>query len=143
MSLFKNLTRQSHWLIRLSIGATFLYHGIPKLYHPAMMPFPPVMTILLGLLEVGGVLLLLTGGFGKDLATRVAGGIHSAIMIGAILIMKIPYGFNSATVFVPNGFDNTMVLTGWEFELLILVVSLNFLITGNAQPAVTEESSMN
>lgn len=77
----------AHWLPRLSLAATFLYHGLPKFAGGEMMGMPAFAIYLLALMEVGGALLILWGGFGPDWATRVSGLIFSVVMIGAIVIV--------------------------------------------------------
>ena len=50
-----------HWLVRLSLAATFIYHGLPKLMAPGEMAkmMPVVVVLLVGLCEVVGGLLVL------------------------------------------------------------------------------------
>ena len=61
--------------------------------------------------------LLLVGGLGKEILTRVAAGVIIVFMIIAIL-MALPNGFNA-------------VNQGWEAQLLALVIGVCFLVRGN------------
>ncbi len=118
----------AHWLPRLSLAATFIYHGVPKFAHPegvaAMLGMPVFVVYLFALAEVGGGLLILWGAFGPDWATRVSGLVFSVIMLGAIFMVHLKNGWN-----FQGG--------GIEFQVLILTTSLYFVFKGNSANAAT------
>lgn len=112
----------SDWPIRLSLGATFLAHGIGKLPNiPAgAMKFGVAEPIwmLVALAEIFGALAILIGGLGtaawQRLLSRIGFLSLMPVMIGAIMMVRWPnWRFN-------NG--------GMEFEVLILAVCLYGLI---------------
>lgn len=118
----------AHWLPRLALAAIFIYHGFPKLAMAgdvaAMMGMPVAMVIMVGLAEVGGSILLLWGGFGPDWATRVAGILFTAVMIGAITMVHAQHGWSSINMGNNGG-------RGMEFQVLIIATSLLYTFKGN------------
>lgn len=129
MDHLNKLSGIAHWLPRLSLAATFIYHGFPKVVMTgdvaAMMGMPFIMVLMLGLVEVVGALLLLWGGAGPDWATRLSGLLFTAVMIGAILMVHAQYGWNSINMGDNGG-------RGMEFQVLIIAVSLLYAFKGNA-----------
>ena len=118
-----------HWLPRVSLAATFLFHGFPKFMMAQgmadMMGMPVMAVYMLALMEVGGALLILWGGFGPDCATRAGGLLMAGPMVGAIALVHGANGWNSVSM----GPD--MPGNGMEFQVLILAISLFFAIKGN------------
>ena len=110
-----------HWLVRLSFAATIIYHGLPKLMDPGMGRIPVVLVILIGLVEIIGAILILYGGIGPSWATQLGGIFCAAMMLGAIVMVKIPEG-RSMWDFMDGGM---------EFEVLLLIVGLYFGAKGN------------
>lgn len=128
MEQLNKLSGIAHWLPRLSLAAIFIYHGFPKVAMTgdvaAMMGMPFIMVLMVGIVEVGGALLLLWGGFGPDWATRVSGLLFTAVMIGAIVMVHAQYGWNSINMGDNGG-------RGMEFQVLIIAVSLLYAFKGN------------
>jgi len=121
MDLLNNLAPHVHWGLRLSLAATFIYHGWGKFpvdaFSQAMgMPVPMVWAVALAELAAG--LMLIAGAFGKEILTRLGALIVVVIMIGAIAMVHAKNGFN-----VMNG--------GMEFQLLMLVSGLYLAAKGN------------
>jgi putative oxidoreductase len=121
MNYLSSLTPHVHWAMRLSLAATFLYHGITKfpiqVFSEAMgMPVPMVWAVAIA--EIIAGLALIVGAFGKDVVTRLGGLIVIVIMIGAIGMVHFKNGWN-----VMNG--------GMEFQVLMLAVGLYFAAKGN------------
>ena len=93
---FMNL---SPWLLRLSLGTSFILHGLGKFPMPADgmvklfeskgILFPELTASLVALGEVGAGAAVIIGGFlgatGR-LVTRLGGGAVAVIMIGALVI---------------------------------------------------------
>lgn len=129
MDQLNKLSGIAHWLPRLSLASIFIYHGFPKIAMAgdvaAMMEMPVVMVLMLGLVEVGGSLLLLWGGFGPDWATRIAGLMFTVVMIGAIVMVHAQFGWSSVNMGDNGG-------RGMEFQVLIIAVSLLYSFKGNA-----------
>ena len=121
MNQLNKLSGIAHWLPRLSLAAIFIYHGFPKIAMAgdvaAMMGMPTIMVLMLGAVEIGGALLLLWGGFGPEWATRLAGLMFTAVMIGAIAMVHAQYGWNSINMGDNGG-------RGMEFQVLIIATSL-------------------
>ena len=93
---FMNL---SSWLLRLSLGTSFILHGLGKFPMPADgmvklfenkgILFPELTASLVALGEVGAGAAVIIGGFlgaTGHLVTRLGGGAIAVIMIGALLI---------------------------------------------------------
>ena len=93
---FMNL---SPWLLRLSLGTSFILHGLGKFPMPADgmvklfeskgILFPELTASLVALGEVGAGAAVIIGGFlgaTGHLVTRLGGGAVALIMIGALLI---------------------------------------------------------
>ena len=121
MDFLKKLAPHAHWGLRLSLAATFLYHGWGKFpidaWSQAMgMPVPMVWAVALAELAAG--VLLIAGAFGREILTRLGGLIVIVIMIGAIGMVHAKNGFN-----VMSG--------GIEFPLLMLVTGLYLATKGN------------
>ena len=119
MDFLKVLAPNVHWALRLSLAATFVYHGLGKfpIEGPAMgLPVPVVWALALG--EVAAGIMLIVGAFGKEMLTRLGGLIVVVVMIGAIVIVHGKNGFN-----VMSG--------GMEFQLLMIAVGLYFAAKGN------------
>lgn len=135
MNQLNKLSGIAHWLPRLSLAATFIYHGFPKLAMAGdiagMMGMPVFMVIMLGMIEVGGALIFIWGGIGPEWATRIPPLFFTAIMIGAISMIHIHHGWNSL-----NMGDNSG--QGMEFQVLIITVSLLYAFKGNSLNARIE-----
>ena len=89
----------SSWLLRLSLGTSFILHGLTKFPMPAdktvntlknnEILFPELTASLVALGEVGAGAAVIIGGFlgaTGHLVTRLGGGAVAVIMIGALLI---------------------------------------------------------
>ena len=128
----EQLKNNSHWLIRLSLAATFIYHGLAKFPMAAMMAkgmgMPVFMVYMLAIIEVIGGLLIIYGGVGPDWATRIAGGIFAVVMLGAIFMVHWSNGWN----FMAGYGEGTNNMGGMEFQVMTFAVSLFLLTRGNA-----------
>ena len=121
MNFLNSLGPYAHWGLRLSLAATFLYHGwgkVPPAGFAEMFGMPVAVAGLVMLAELSGGLALIAGAFTKDIVTRYGGFCVVIINIGAIYIMHFANGFN-------------VMNKGYEFNLLMLVVGLYFLTRGN------------
>ncbi len=119
--LFKALAPHVHWGLRVSLAATFIYHGYAKFPiadFSAAMDMPAPLALAVAVAELVAGVALLAGAFTRDLVTRIGAAIVIVIMIGAIFIVHLPNGFN-----VMNG--------GYEFQLLMLLTGLYLLAKGN------------
>ena len=89
----------SPWLLRLSLGTSFILHGLGKFPMPADgmvklfeskgILFPELTASLVALGEVGAGAAVIIGGFlgaTGHLITRLGGGAVAVIMIGALFI---------------------------------------------------------
>jgi len=127
MDVLKKLGPYSHWFIRLNLAGIFLYHGVGKFMAAEMMAkmmmMPIGMIYMAGVMEVGGALLVVYGGFGRDWATRLSGLLFAMVMIGAISMFHWPQWS-----FVAN---DAKLMGGMEFQLLVAMVGLYFFTKGN------------
>ena len=95
MKLPEQITSNAHWLLRVSLASVFLYHGILKFMNlegtAAMLPISYTEVVLVAFAEVGGSLLILAAGFGRDrwsdIATRVGALLFIPVMTGAIAMV--------------------------------------------------------
>lgn len=122
MKFLASIAPHVHWGLRLSLAATFIYHGLGKFPVEAFsqsMGMPPVIAWLVALGELAAGVALIGGALlSREILTRLGGLIVVIIMIGAIGMVHLKNGFN-----VMNG--------GFEFQLLMLVTGLYFLVRGN------------
>ena len=120
-SIFSALSPHVHWGLRLSLAATFLYHGYGKFpvdQFSTAMGMPIAMAWAVTIAELAAGVALIAGAFTKEIVTRLGAAIVIVIMIGAIFMVHLKNGFN-----VMNG--------GFEFQLLMLVTGLYLLVKGN------------
>ena len=130
MNLQNILSNNAHWLLRIGIVSVFLFHGVLKFSNlegfATMLPISYLQVVFVALANVGSVLLIL-GGFGKDLwsdlATRIGAAFNIPVMIGAISLVHWGRWNFVATEAHPMG--------GMEFQALLVLVMLYFVITGN------------
>jgi len=119
MDFLKTLSPHVHWGLRLSLAATFMYHGATKLpVEGPMMGMPAAVVWMLAFAELAAGILLIVGAFGKDMLTRLGALIVIVVMIGAIALVHAKNGFN-----VMNG--------GMEFQILMLTAGLYLAAKGN------------
>lgn len=100
-------------LLRLALGAVFIYHGMMKW---SMEDPNTVMTILKFAEPLGGIALIL------GVLTQLAGLGLAIIMLGAI--------YNKATGFGQASFDLFGTFGSWEFDMMNLVVALALVVYG-------------
>jgi putative oxidoreductase len=121
MHLLNRLAPHVHWGLRLSLAASFLYHGLgkyPVAEFAKAFEMPVLLAWIVAIVEVGAAVCLIVGAFGREMLTRMAGLIVVVIMIGAIVMV---HGKNGFSVF-NNGF---------EFQLLMMLTGLYFVARGN------------
>ncbi len=121
--------RHAHWFIRLPFAATFLYHGLGKLFEPgaaAMMGVSTGPFVLAGIAEVlasvGAVVGGVPGAPRRALVSRLAGVAAAPVMLGAIVMFHWPQWSFVANELKPMG--------GMEFQVLLLGVATWFALGG-------------
>lgn len=125
--MFSSLHRHGDWgllVLRLSLGAVFLYHGMAKWQ---MGDLSPIMTILKYAEPLGGVALIL------GVLTQLAGLGLGIIMLGAIYMKATGFGqqaFDLLGTFAVQGG------TGWEFDLVLFAGSLVLFLMGAGSVSV-------
>lgn len=131
MKFSDDLTSNAHWLLRVAIASVFLFHGILKFMDlqgfATMLPISYFEVVLVALAEVGGSLLLLAGGFGRDklsdLATRIGALLNIPVMIGAIVMVH--WGRWN---FLPS---ESHPIGGIEFQVVLMLIMFYLAIVGN------------
>lgn len=121
MNFLSALSPHVHWGLRLSLAATFIYHGLgkwPVTGFAESFGMPLLIAWAVVVAEVVAGLALIIGAFGKEALTRLGGLIVIVIMIGAIAMVHAKNGWN-----VSSG--------GMEFQVLMLAVGLYFAARGN------------
>lgn len=125
------LTLNAHWLLRIALASVLVFHGVLKFTNldgfAQMLPISYLEVVLVALAETGGGLLILLGGFRgdpvSDLATRVGAALNIPVIIGAIAIVH--WGRWN---FVPT---ESHPMGGFEFQAVLLLITLFLVITGN------------
>jgi len=125
------LTLNAHWLLRIALASVLLFHGLLKFTDlegfTQMLPISYLEVVLVALAEAGGGLLILLGGFRNDrlsdLATRIGAALNVPVLVGAIAIVH--WGRWN---FVPT---ESHPLGGFEFQAVLLLVTLYLVVTGN------------
>ena len=135
------LTNNAHWLLRIALASVLVFHGALKLMNleafAQMLPISYLQVVLVALAETGGGLLLLIGGLRNDslfdLATRVGAALNVPVLIGAIAIVH--WGRWN---FVPS---DTHPMGGFEFQAVLLLLTLFLVVTGNRGFASTQSAN--
>jgi len=125
------VTLNAHWLLRIALASVLLFHGLLKFTDlegfTQMLPISYLEVVLVALAEAGGGLLILLGGFRNDrlsdLATRIGAALNIPVLVGAIAIVH--WGRWN---FVPT---ESHPLGGFEFQAVLLLVTLYLVVTGN------------
>ncbi len=133
LKLLDTLKPHAHWLLRIGLASVFLYHGSGKVFDFSNFNegtgFPIIIDVLIAFAEFAGGLGIIIGGFTNDLITRLAGFAMASIMLGAIpLVHWGRWDFRPAEGF-PVG--------GMEFQVVLLLTAIFFLIMGNANTSRT------
>jgi putative oxidoreductase len=122
MNFLSKLSPVVHWGLRLSLAATFIYHGFGKFpveQSAAAMGMPSFAILIVALVEVVGGICLIAGAILRQkMLTRLGGLCVIVIMLGAI-----------GLVHAGNGWD--VMKGGMEFQVLMLAVGLYFAARGN------------
>ena len=119
-------------LLRLTVGAVFVAHGLPKLFGPMWGTSPegtvalfalvglqpaPLLAVTVGIVELCGGMALFHGAF-----TRLMSALLAIIMAVAIWKVHWPYGFFlnlSLEPGVGHGFEYALVLFAALFCLML------------------------
>ncbi|MDJ0918186.1 MAG: DoxX family protein [Woeseiaceae bacterium] len=128
--LFSKLTPDAHWLLRAGLASVFLFHGFGKVPNVAgfaeTMGLPYTIALLVTFAEIAAGLGIIVGGFGRELITRLATLAMIPVLIGAIALVHGPRWSFTPTEGFPMG--------GMEFQVVLLLGALYFLIVGNSSP---------
>jgi putative oxidoreductase len=127
----KFLNSNAHWLLRVALASVLVFHGVLKFTNlegfAQMLPISYLQVVLVALAETGGGLLILLGGFSgdrySDFATRIGAALNIPVIVGAIAIVH--WGRWN---FVPT---ESHPMGGFEFQAVLLLVTLFLVITGN------------
>jgi putative oxidoreductase len=127
-SVLDSLKPHAHWLLRIGFAGVFLFHGIGKIMafggFSQMMGLPTPVAALVTLAEVAAGVGIIVGAFTNDLITRLAGLAVVPVLLGAIFMVHWGrWNFTPAEGF-PMG--------GMEFQVVLLLMALFFLVMGNA-----------
>ena len=129
-----SLKPYAHWLLRIALASVFLYHGFGKVVNLGgfveMTGLPMPVAALVTFAEVAGGAGIIIGAFTNDLITRLAGLAIVPVMLGAIFMNHWGQWSFLASETHPMG--------GIEFQTVLLLIALYFLVVGNAaDPAQT------
>jgi len=127
-NVLDSLKPYAHWLLRIGFAGVFLFHGIGKVMafggFSQMMGLPTPVAALVTLAEVAAGVGIIVGAFTNDLITRLAGLAVVPVLLGAIFMVHWGrWNFTPAEGF-PMG--------GMEFQVVLLLMALFFLVMGNA-----------
>lgn len=133
LSALDSLKPQAHWLLRVGIASVFLFHGVGKAASiggfAQMMGLPYPVAALVTFAELAGGVGIIVGGFKSELITRLSGLAMAPVLLGAIFMAH--WGRWSFTP--ADGFP----MGGMEFQVVLLLVALYFLIVGNSTARAT------
>ena len=115
-----------HWVLRISLAAIFIPHGISKYLFAGFLATPYWQ--LLGTVEVLGGLFIIVGAFGREILTRLAGLVFLVVMVGASIMVYVPQEF-SAEPGAARYWIGPM--SGFELEVMIAAVAVFFVVSGN------------
>ncbi len=123
-----SLKPHAHWFLRLGFAGVFIFHGIGKVVNVGgfseMVGLPFAVAALVAFAELAGGVGIIVGAFTKDLITRLAGLALVPVLLGAIFMVHWGrWNFTPAEGF-PMG--------GMEFQVVLLLMALYFLVMGNA-----------
>ncbi len=123
-----SLKPHAHWLLRISLAGVFIFHGIGKVMNlggfSEMLGLSTTVVALVAFAELAGGVGIIVGAFTKDLITRLAGLALAPVLLGAIFMVHWGrWNFTPAEGF-PMG--------GMEFQVVLLLTALYFLVMGNA-----------
>ena len=123
----EKISALSPFPIRIMAGIAFILHGLPKFENLqgtqgffASVGIPADLTLLIGLLEVIGGVLLIVG-----LLTRITSILFTIEMICAVLIVKADNGF--------------MGQGGFEVDLLLMSISISLLLSGPGRISIERD----
>ncbi len=124
-----SLRPSAHWLLRAGFASVFLFHGFGKVVafsgFSQMMGLSVPVAGLVTFAEVAAGLGIIIGAFQSELITRLAALASIPVLLGAIFMVHGPrWSFTPAEGF-PMG--------GMEFQVVLLLIAVYFLITGNQQ----------
>ena len=137
----KFLTNNAHWLLRAALASVLVFHGVLKFTNlegfAQMLPISYLQVVLVALAETAGGLLILLGGLSGDryfdLATRIGAAMNIPVLVGAIAIVH--WGRWN---FVPT---ETHPMGGFEFQAVLLLLSVFLVITGNRDVVIRQISA--
>ena len=120
---------RAHWLLRIGFAAVFLFHGVGKVAtfsgFAEMMNLPVPVAGLVTFAELAAGIGIVVGGLRSEMITRLAALAGIPVLLGAIALVHWPrWSFTPAEGF-PMG--------GMEFQVVLLMIAIYFLITGNQQ----------
>ncbi len=123
-----SLKPHAHWFLRISLAGVFIFHGMGKVMNlggfSEMLGLSLSVVALVTFAELAGGVGIIVGAFTKDLITRLAGLALVPVLLGAIFMVHWGrWNFTPAEGF-PMG--------GMEFQVVLLLMALYFLVMGNA-----------
>jgi putative oxidoreductase len=128
MAFLDDLRPYSHWLLRVSLASVFLFHGVGKLIslsgfaNMVGLPLWAAGLVTFAELAAGGGIIV-GAVIGSSLITRLAGLAVVPVMLGAIVMVHWP-----RWSFTPS---DTHPMGGMEFQVVLLLIGVYFLIVGN------------
>ena len=128
-SLLNRLSPHAHWLLRSGFAAVFLFHGLGKVatfsQFAKMMDLSVPVAALVTFAEIAAGIGIILGALKNELITRLAAAAGIPVLLGAIVLVHGP-----RWSFVPSeGYP----LGGMEFQVILLLIAIYFLIAGNRQ----------
>lgn len=125
-------SEHAQWLLRLALASVFLFHGLGKAADiggfSAMAGVPIAVAALVTVAELVGGLGIVIGGFTNAAVTRLSALAVLPVLLGAIVMVHAPRWSFTPTEDFPMG--------GMEFQVVLALIALYFLVVGNAAPAV-------
>ena len=123
-----SLKPSAHWFLRIGLASVFIFHGVGKAMafggFAQMTGLPTPVAGLVTLAELAGGIGIIVGAFTSDTITRLSGLAIAPVMLGAIFMVHWGrWNFMPAENFQ---------MGGMEFQVVLLLMALYFLVMGNA-----------
>ena len=132
-------------ILRIFVGVTFVMHSYLPLFvftpagtanymaKVAGLPAPALMAWIVIIIHgVGGIMLIL------GVLTRWAAAANALIMLGALVLVKLPQGFFMKGVIVDAAAGRANA-AGYEFELILFGALVALVLTGGGALAISRD----
>ena len=116
-----------HWLLRTALALVFIVHGLANIMDStgfaAGLHVPYVVGIVLALMEIGGGVLVIMGGFAEDWMTRFG----ALLLLPVVLVTIFTVHLGSSGLSLARAH----IVGGMELSIVLFLIALFVLLKGN------------